>query len=122
MNNTSLAIFLITLIFGAGIGYAAGYKSAPSITPEASEMDDAMHAMNEGLAGKTGDDFDKAFIEGMVVHHEGAVTMAEAALVNAKHEEIKNLATAIIEAQTSEIAQMKSWQAAWYGETDHTAH
>jgi uncharacterized protein (DUF305 family) len=40
--------------------------------------------------------------------------MANAALKNAKHQEIKDLANAIISAQTKEINQMKEWQTNWY--------
>jgi uncharacterized protein (DUF305 family) len=75
----------------------------------------AMGDMMAGLAGKTGDDFDKAFLAEMIVHHEGAVDMAEAALLSAKHAEIQTMAKAIISAQTTEIEQMKKWQESWYG-------
>ncbi len=78
-------------------------------------MSGMMMDMTAGLKGKTGDDFDKEFLAEMVVHHQGAVDMAQLALKNAKHQEIKNLATAIIEAQNKEIAQMKAWYKAWYG-------
>jgi len=77
-----------------------------------SEM--TMGDMVNSLKGKTGDDFDKTFISEMIVHHEGAVEMAEAALKNAKHEEIKKMAEDIISAQTREIDQMKEWQRSWY--------
>lgn len=79
-------------------------------------MNGAMDSMMAGLSGKTGDAFDKAFINEMIMHHEGAVAMAEAALTNAKHPEIKTMANAIISAQTSEISQMKAWLKSWYGE------
>lgn len=79
-----------------------------------SDMHGAMGGMMSGLLGKTGDDFDKAFLSEMIVHHEGAVNMATAALSNAKHQELKDLARAIIEAQTKEMGQMRSWQEAWY--------
>lgn len=52
----------------------------------------------------------------MITHHEGAVEMAEAALKNAKHQEIKTMSHAIISAQTTEINQMRDWQKAWYGQ------
>ena len=77
-------------------------------------MDDMMESMNAGLQGKVGDDFDKAFIDEMIVHHQGAVEMAQLALTNAKHQEIKTLANAIIKAQTDEIEQMKGWLKGWY--------
>ena len=79
------------------------------------DMGDAMSGMMSGLAGKTGDAFDKAFIDGMIEHHEGAVQMAEEALKNAKHQEIKDMANAIISAQTKEINQMEEWRSSWYG-------
>ncbi len=78
-------------------------------------MSGMMANMMAGLQGKTGDDFDKAFLSEMVMHHEGAVDMAEEALKNAKHQEIKNLSKAIITAQNKEIADMKAWYKAWYG-------
>lgn len=80
-----------------------------------SGMDGAMTNMMSGLQGKTGDDFDKTFLSEMVIHHKGAVDMAEAALKNAKHQEIKNLANAIISAQNKEISDMKTWYKSWYG-------
>lgn len=79
------------------------------------DMSSMMADMNANLAGKQGDEFDKAFINEMIVHHEGAVDMAELALTNAKHPEIKTLANAIISAQTTEISQMKGWLEDWYG-------
>lgn len=80
-----------------------------------SNMKSMMESMMAGLNGKTGDDFDKAFLSEMVMHHEGAVDMAEEALNSAKHQEIKDLANAIITAQNKEVADMKAWYKAWYG-------
>lgn len=79
-------------------------------------MDEMMGTMNAELMNKDGDAFDQAFLENMIVHHEGAVTMAEMALEHAGHQEIKDLAQAIIAAQKQEIADMQAWQAEWYGE------
>jgi uncharacterized protein (DUF305 family) len=46
---------------------------------------------------------DKAFIDAMVPHHEGAVEMAEVALKRAEHPEIKKVAGDIISSQRAEI-------------------
>lgn len=78
------------------------------------DMAEMMGDMNEALRGKTGDEFDQAFLAEMIVHHEGAVDMANLALTNAKHQEIKTLANAIISAQNTEIASMKGWLKTWY--------
>lgn len=77
-------------------------------------MVDMMTSMNAELQGKTGDAFDQAFLSEMIVHHQGAVEMAKLALTNAKHQEIKDLAKAIIAAQNKEIGDMQTWQKSWF--------
>lgn len=72
-----------------------------------------MDTMTASLQGKTGDEFDRAFLEAMIEHHESAVAMSRPAAQNAFHQEIKDLARAIIEAQDGEIAQMRAWQVEW---------
>lgn len=59
---------------------------------------------------------DRHFIEQMIPHHEDAITMAELALRRATRPEIKNLASAIVEAQTKENNQMREWYTGWYGQ------
>lgn len=128
-KNTVIGIALVSLIIGFGFGYGLNGKIVPqqnmmtgvhqmpdgSMMGNMMDMDDMMENMNAGLIGKQADAFDAAFISEMIVHHQGAVKMAELALTNAKHQEIKDLAQAIITAQNKEIADMQSWQAAWYG-------
>jgi uncharacterized protein (DUF305 family) len=76
-------------------------------------MMDEMAGMENELKGKTGDDFDKAFIEQMILHHQGALDMAAPGERNAEHQEVKDLTKAIVTAQTNEIKQMKQWQKDW---------
>jgi len=72
-----------------------------------------MNGMVDSLKGKTGDDFDKAFLSGMIEHHQGAIDMANETKKNAKHDEIKNMSDDIITAQSKEIEQMKQWKKDW---------
>ena len=72
-----------------------------------------MDEMSSSLKGKSGDNFDKAFLSEMIDHHQGAVYMAILAKQNAKHDEIKTLANDIVTAQTKEITEMKQWQSNW---------
>ncbi len=67
------------------------------------------------IAGST-DAWDLHFIDGMIVHHQGAIDMAQQVLVEAEHEELRTFAQAIIEAQTAEVAQMQEWRAAWFAD------
>jgi uncharacterized protein (DUF305 family) len=60
-------------------------------------------------------ELDQQFIDMMVPHHQGAVEMARIALVRAEHQEIRDLAVAIIASQDAEIGQMRAWRRAWYG-------
>jgi len=76
-------------------------------------MMDEMAGMTAELNGKTGDDFDKAFIEQMIMHHQSAIDMAAPGEANAEHQEVKDLTKAIVSAQTKEIQQMKQWQTEW---------
>lgn len=66
------------------------------------------------MGGMTDAASDAMFIDGMIVHHEGAITMARQALQQAERPEIQEVAEAIVSAQESEIAQMRAWRADWY--------
>ena len=59
--------------------------------------------------------FDRAFIEMMVAHHEGAVEMAEAQLAKGENAELNSIAEKIVDAQKKEIDDMTKWYADWYG-------
>ena len=76
-------------------------------------MSEMMNDMAYGLRGKTGDEFDREFLDEMIVHHEGAVDMAKLSEAQAKHDEIKQLSKNILTTQTKEINDMKSWMDKW---------
>lgn len=125
-KNIIVLSSIVILIIGLGIGYQIGSNRVINNdshmmkrgnmmkNSDMPDMDHMMMDMNAKLKGKTGDDFDKAFIEEMIVHHQGAVDMANLALKNAKRKEIIDLSKAIIEAQNKEIADMQSWEKAWF--------
>ena len=52
---------------------------------------------------------DKDFATMMIIHHQIAVTMAEAEVSNGKHPEIKNMAQQMIADQSKEITEFQSW-------------
>jgi len=62
--------------------------------------------MARQMLSPNGEYSDKAFIDAMVPHHEGAVDMAKVALQNAQHEQIKQLARDIVGAQEAEINEL----------------
>ncbi|BDA75823.1 hypothetical protein CAL7716_099890 (plasmid) [Calothrix sp. PCC 7716] len=71
------------------------------------------HNMTMDL-GPADANYDLRFIDAMIPHHQGAVTMAKQALEKSKRPEIKKLANEIIKAQDKEIAELKQWRQAWY--------
>lgn len=93
-------------------GYSASYGEQMIDHSGMNMMDDMVAMMNE-LEGKTGDDFDKLFLSLMIEHHKGAIDMARPGLKNAYHQEIKDLAGAVVNEQSAEIEQMKTWQKEW---------
>jgi uncharacterized protein (DUF305 family) len=64
--------------------------------------------MAQQMVMENGKYSDKAFIDAMVPHHQGAIAMAEVALKNAEHEEIIQLSRNIISSQQAEIEELKS--------------
>ncbi len=129
VENKMVWIVAGVLVFGLLLGYCAGKKGSERraywigaddrgghmrMMDEKGGMHMMMGGMMQGLEGKKGAAMEQAFLEEMIVHHEGAVAMAEALLKETKRPELVTLGTAIVIAQTEEIAQMKAWLAEWF--------
>lgn len=119
-------IGLVALAIGLGGGYVAGANVAPSVAPQAHQMSDgslmhgtsmeaSMQGMAMGLEGKSGTALEKAFLDEMIVHHRGAIDMAQTLLKGTNRPELVKLAHDIITAQTGEIALMQKWRLEWFG-------
>jgi uncharacterized protein (DUF305 family) len=59
------------------------------------------------LEQATGADFDRMWLQMMIAHHEGALTMAGAQLEQGSDAEAKALAQKIVDAQQEEITEMQ---------------
>jgi uncharacterized protein (DUF305 family) len=62
------------------------------------------------LENATGKAFDRHWTAMMIEHHEGAITMARTELKKGESDQAKQLAQAIIDGQSKEIATMKALQ------------
>lgn len=127
-NKNNIVLFsLVFLIIGVLLGWVIslnnGYRvpngmhmmgNGQMMNNGNMGMNDTMGSMMAGLEGKTGDKFDKAFLSEMIMHHEGAVVMAQAVLKTSKRPELLKLAKDIISAQSKEIDMMKGWQKEWF--------
>ncbi len=67
----------------------------------------AMGMQHDADALRDSTDVDTDFAQMMITHHEGAIQMAELADDNAEHDELKELAEAIIDAQEREIEVLR---------------
>lgn len=122
MNKNILVAIILSLVIGGGIGYTiATNKDTNMETPINSTMSTEYGSQNtnqdmaSALKDKKGDALDQAFLDGMIVHHQGAIDMAKIVLANSKRPELQKMAQDIISAQSSEITTMKGWLNAWYG-------
>ena len=133
--SLALGIILAIIIIGCGAAAIAMHSKGRGLDREhnrgdmmddryddensldKNNMGDMMQSMNMNLEGKIGDEFDKAFLNEMITHHEGAVEMAKLVLTTSKRAELIKLANDIITAQTKEINMMQNWQNTWYSTT-----
>ena len=81
--------------------YQSWYGETYVADPEAYEP------MMRDLSKLSGASLDKVFLEDMVMHHMGAVMMAESVQPYIEHQEMTNLTKAIVETQTKEIQLMQ---------------
>ena len=99
MKNTNLIIVsIVMLVAGLALGYSVReYPSSGKPMMSSGQMmgnmqmggmGGAMSDMMSGLSGKTGDDFDRAFLSEMIVNHQGAVQMAQEVLKKSKRPEL----------------------------------
>ena len=65
--------------------------------------------------GNADAEFDRRFLDAMIPHHQGAVTMAKDALQKSKRPGLQQLSQNIIKSQQSEIDRMTQWRQKWYG-------
>lgn len=120
MKQQSIIYAVAGLIIGVVLtGFVMANKNTQNTSEPSQSMSHetsssmSMEEMMADLKGKSGDEFDKAFLTAMIAHHKDALTMAKEAKEKAERDEIKNLADEIISAQTTEINQMQEWQKDW---------
>jgi uncharacterized protein (DUF305 family) len=133
MNSTTVIVPVLTFVIGGLWGYMLGEYTNFGQTSHSSdtavhEHKDVPHGSLVGTGGRGQEmggmehmmdmrvESERAFIEGMIPHHEEAVATAKEVLLRGgTTPEIRTLAENIITAQEREIERMKGWYATWYG-------
>ncbi|PZR93660.1 MAG: hypothetical protein DLM67_13405 [Candidatus Nephthysia bennettiae] len=93
----------VGLIVTAGLALAACGGNQSGSSGGMAGMD---HGGSSQSATPTGKDLDKAFLQGMVPHHQAAIDMAQAEVRKGKDLRVKEMAQAVITDQTREQGEM----------------
>ncbi len=84
-----------------GDGHGGGHGDGHGMAGMMSEQD------MKRLASAEGEEFDRAFAELMIAHHEGAVAMAEEERKNGLNPTAKKLAGDVVRTQSAEVAELR---------------
>ena len=92
-------------------GFLSSWKQGLTVdeSVDHSDMMSGMLTVDEisKLSTLRGAEFDRAWMLGMIAHHEGAIEMAKDVIPDGTNAAVRTLANAIVAAQDSEIAEMR---------------
>jgi uncharacterized protein (DUF305 family) len=129
-NKLILAMFLATVVMAFAACQSAAVNNTVNNTANANTNMSGhdMSNTNHDMSNMSGHDmtnmnsdpgaadapYDLQFLDSMIHHHNGAVTMAKMVLGKTQRPELKAFAQKIIDDQTREIDQMKQLRNRWY--------
>lgn len=108
-----LFIALLALLLASGAARADGDMGDHDM--DGAEMQEMMESIEE-LEGLEGPEFEIAYVNRIIPHHEGAVEMARTVVDRAPHREVRDAAAKIIEDQEAEIEMLTGFLEGEYGE------
>lgn len=128
-NKIFITVIVVLAIAAAAVWYFVVFSVKPvpegALKTSNTTVDEKKQkpASDNIYANLKGDAFDEAYIADMLAHHEGALNMSEQAMAVTAHEEIRTLASDIVQSQSAELMKMRTWQKEWgYKETMSGGH
>lgn len=137
-KNLTIVVGLLVFIVGLILGYFFGsstilnyrgffpsnfmgqemieYMHGNGFISNTNQMEYTMTGMMSQLEGLEGEKYEEMFLREMIVHHVGAVQMAEELLKQTKRPELQTFANDIIEVQSQEIKMMETWLELWFNQ------
>ena len=106
VTSTSPAASTTSAAGGSATGTPSVMMTSPMMSGQASAMMSPAASADHNAA-------DLSFAQQMIVHHQGAVAMADLAPSRAGNQQVKDLAIKIKAAQAPEIEQMTGWLTLW---------
>lgn len=119
MEKNTILISIITLLIGGIVGYTISNHDRENyrggiMNEYSHDLDTSAHMDHSMMMVSN----ERAFIEGMIPHHQEAVDTAKEVIARGgTTPEIKQLVENIVVAQEKEIAEMKVWYETWYKES-----
>lgn len=110
---TLSAAAVLSLGLAACGGQDSGSMDHSSMASSSSSSSSPAASTSSAAVDAEHNDQDVMFAQMMLVHHQGAIEMAQMATTQASSQEVKDLAGSIESAQQPEIDQMTSWLNAW---------
>ncbi|HEY9629615.1 MAG TPA: DUF305 domain-containing protein [Coleofasciculaceae cyanobacterium] len=103
-----------------GMDHAMPGMEMPGMGHEMPSMQGEMPSMSHDSMSLGPEDeyFDLRFLDAMILHHQGAVNMAEEVLEKSDRLSLRKMAREIILVQKREVRRMQSWREAWYPDAD----
>ncbi|MEP7762427.1 DUF305 domain-containing protein [Sanguibacter sp. 25GB23B1] len=101
----------------ASLTLATSLAACADTAPESESTPTAQESGQDAAEVASHNDADTEFAQMMIIHHEGAVEMADLAATSATSQEVKDLAAKISAAQGPEIDTMTTWLDGWGEET-----
>ena len=95
LNKTGRSLLLAS-VFALSTTWAGGEGPRAEAASHNHNGDPSVHMAHLMSLGPADESFDLRFLDAMILHHEGAVLMAEEALQKSRRQEIRQLAEAIL--------------------------
>lgn len=114
-TTLTLLIFVLLLV-GCTAPATTGVSHEGMTDMDHAGMDGVaeMQAGVDAIAALSGEEFEIAFLDAMIPHHQSALDMAKIALERSEDSETRAVAQAILSAQEAEITQMSTWLKEWH--------
>ncbi|MCC6563867.1 DUF305 domain-containing protein [Candidatus Uhrbacteria bacterium] len=109
------AFILFTFFVGWFAGSVGWFTPSASLSMRSPRSGGMMHGSGGGMMGHAEVKTDAEFLMQMIPHHQEAVDTSRYVLDRTDDPELQAFLQGIIDAQTQEIAQMKSWHREWFG-------
>ncbi|MGI8415504.1 MAG: DUF305 domain-containing protein [Nakamurella sp.] len=111
--GTALSLFALAACGGTTSSTPAGTASSPSTVATGSTAAGPGGMPMQSAPAGPHNQADITFASMMIVHHKGAIQMADLAPTRAASSQVKDLAVKIKAAQAPEITEMSGWLTAW---------